>query len=125
MESNSKNSKKYLRRNYFSEKNKEESENSKTNNNYQNSLISEILKNNKSLKLFAIGDYDEYGHSAIVMAETKEEAITKVKDLKAGDVVGVGDTIDNDDIEWYRLKAILRPNKIEEIPSGIYIAENC
>ena len=56
MESNSKNSKKYLRRNYFSEKNKEESENSKTNNNYQNSLISEILKNNKSLKLFAIGD---------------------------------------------------------------------
>jgi hypothetical protein len=46
--------KKYTRRNYFSDK--LDSENSNIDNNYQNSLISEILKNNKSLKLFSNGD---------------------------------------------------------------------
>ncbi len=46
--------KKYTRRNFFCDR--LDSENSKTNNNYQKSLISEILKNNKSLKLFSMGD---------------------------------------------------------------------
>ena len=57
MESKVKESPKYYsKRNYYSNNNKLNTENSKCNNNYQNSFISEILKNNKNLKNFTISD---------------------------------------------------------------------
>ena len=45
----------YIRRNYLTNKNKKDlnQENYKSNNNYQNSLITEILKNNKGLKMMS------------------------------------------------------------------------
>ncbi len=43
---------KYYRRNNFSTNKSQEIENSKCNNNYQNSLISKIIKKNENLKNF-------------------------------------------------------------------------
>lgn len=42
------------------------------------------------MKLFAIGNYDSYDVYAIVMAETAEEAVEKIKNLTENDSVGAG-----------------------------------
>ena len=77
------------------------------------------------MKLFAVGNYDKFSVYALVMAETPEEAILKIKNLKAGDIVGVNDVLDNIDIERHCIKYILdAADKVKEVPSGIYIAEN-
>ena len=76
------------------------------------------------MKLFAIGNYDEYAVYALVMAETEEEAINKVRNLKVGDVVNAGDyKIDEYELS-YREYDILTTDRVTEIPSGIFITEN-
>lgn len=76
------------------------------------------------MKLFAVGNYDEYDVYALVMAETEEEAINKVRNLKVGDVVNAG----NYKIDKYELSHreydILTTDRVTEIPSGIFITEN-
>ena len=49
-------SRKYYRRNNFSNNTSQDIENSKCNNNYQNSLISKIIKKNEGLKNFTVGN---------------------------------------------------------------------
>ena len=55
------------------------------------------------MKLFAIGDYDDYNVYAIVMAETAEEALEKIKNLTENDSVGADDDkLEKEDIEFYK-----------------------
>lgn len=76
------------------------------------------------MKLFAVGNYDEYSVYALVMAETEEEAINKARNLKVGDVVNAGDyKIDKYELS-YREYDILTTDRVTEIPSGIFITEN-
>ena len=78
------------------------------------------------MKLFAIGNYDGYDVYAIVMAETAEEALEKIKNLTENDSVGAGnDKLEKEDIEFYKENIIDFTNqRIIEIPSGIFFGEN-
>ena len=78
------------------------------------------------MKLFAIGDYDDYNVYAIVMAETAEEALEKIKNLTENDSVGADDDkLEKEDIEFYKENIINFTNqRITEIPSGIFFGEN-
>ena len=74
------------------------------------------------MKLFAIGNYDSYDVYAIVMAETAEEALEKIKNLTENDSVGADDDkLEKEDIEFYKENIIDFTNqRITEIPSGIF-----
>ena len=78
------------------------------------------------MKLFAIGNYDGYDVYAIVMAETAEEALEKIKNLTENDSVGAGnDKLKKNEIEFYKENIIDFTNqRITEIPSGIFFGEN-
>lgn len=77
------------------------------------------------MKLFAIGNYDYVWPYALVMAESKKDAINKMKALKPGDTINTNWTLDDVDINEYdTIKDIIESNDIREIKSGIYIAEN-
>ena len=78
------------------------------------------------MKLFAIGDYDGYDVYAIVMAETAEEALEKIKNLTENDSVGAdNDKLEKEDIEFYKENIIDFTNqRITEIPSRIFFGEN-
>ena len=74
------------------------------------------------MKLFAVGDYDEFTSYYIVMAESKEDVIKKVLNLKIGDLIGVNNNTYVD--KSYSDDIIASISRIEEIPSGIYPTEN-
>ena len=78
------------------------------------------------MKLFAIGEYDDYNVYAIVMAETAEEALEKIKNLTENDSVGAGNyKLKKHEIEFYKENIIDFTNqRIAEIPSGIFFGEN-
>ena len=78
------------------------------------------------MKLFAIGNYDGYDVYAIVMAETAEEALEKIKNLTENDSVGAGNyKLTKQNIEFYKENIIdFTSQRITEIPSGIFFGEN-
>ena len=86
-------------------------------------------KNIVVMKLFAIGNYDKYAVYALVIAETEEQALEKIKKLKEGDCVGgFGDAdypLDEFDLEEGASISDLKETKrVTEITSGIYFMEN-
>ena len=78
------------------------------------------------MKLFAIGNYDDYDVYAIVMAETAEEALEKIKNLTENDSVGAGNyKLTKQNIESYKENILDFTNqRITEIHSGIFFGEN-
>lgn len=80
------------------------------------------------MKLFAVGNYDRFGVFALVMAETEEQALEKLKNLKEGDVVGGFRDIyslDEFDLEdGSSVSRLKETKKVTEIPSGVYFVEN-
>ena len=80
------------------------------------------------MKLFAVGNYDKYAVYALVIAETEEEALEKVKNLKEGDTVGYFSddayALDEYDLEHgAALREVAESKRVTEIKSGIYFTE--
>ena len=80
------------------------------------------------MKLFAVGNYDRFGVFALVVAETEEQALEKLKNLKEGEVVGgFADiySLDEFDLEdGSSVSRLKETKKATEIPSGVYFVEN-
>ena len=130
MEFKEKNSKKYLRRNNFSDSHRE-TENSKLNNNYQNSLISRILKKNENLKFFGISDRSNINNidniknnikNIISSDESKSKAIKYIiKTRKEKRELSPCYKLNNQDL--FPLKEKLRENTLNK-SNNFYIQDN-
>ena len=131
MEFKEKNSKKYTRRNNFSDSHRE-AENSKCNINYQNSLISRILKKNENLKFINISDKSNINNidniknnikNIFSTDESKSKAIKYIiKTRKEKRELSPCYKLNNQDL--FPLKEKLRENTPNK-SNNFYVQDNC
>lgn len=74
------------------------------------------------MKLYGIGNYNDWGCYFIVMAENEEEAWNKafIEAVECDKNSGEDDSFCQEEYEQFKAE-----NKIEEITSGVIFGENC